>query len=119
MSARLERKFAYCKVFRFVIILIPSISTILILVVIKVKVTPDQPIAEGNQRTFTCTAPGHENITRYIWKLNDALVSGENTRQYSFKPNRTHNGTKLSCTAITATDVRSEESQVTLQVFCK
>ena len=83
------------------------------------ELTPDQPIAEGNQSTFNCTAPGRENITSYIWKLNDALVPDENTGQYSFEPNRTHNGTKLSCTAITATDVRSEKSQVTLQVFCK
>ena len=67
------------------------------------ELTPDQPIAEGNQSTFNCTAPGRENITSYIWKLNDALVPDENTGQYSFEP----------------TDVRSEKSQVTLQVFCK
>ena len=83
------------------------------------KVTPDQAIAEGNQSTFTCTAPGHENITSYIWKLNDTLLPDENTGQYSFKPDRAHNGTKLSCTAITAAGVCSEESQVTLKVFCK
>ena len=83
------------------------------------KLTPDQPIVEDNQNTFTCTATVHENITSYIRKLNNTLVPGENRGEYSFKPNRTHNGTKLSCTAITATGVRSEESQVILQVFCK
>ena len=83
------------------------------------KVTPDQAIAEANQSTFTCTAPGHENITSYIWKLNDTLLPDENTGQYNFKPDRAHNGTKLSCTAITAAGVCSEESQVILKVFCK
>ena len=87
--------------------------------VIKVELTPDQPIAEYNQSTFTCTASDHESITSYIWKLNNTPVPDEKTGQYSFKPNRTHNGTKLSCTAITAAGVRSEESQVILQVFCK
>ena len=91
----------------------------MILVVIKLELTPDQPIAEGNQSTFTCTASNLENITSYIWKLNNVLVPSENTGQYSFKPNRTHNGMKLSCSAITATGVRSKESQVILQVFCK
>ena len=100
-------------------IVIPYIFAILILVIITVKLTPDQPIAEGNPRTFTCTAPGHENITSHIWKLNDTRVPDENKRQYSFTPSRTHNGTKLSCTAITAGGIRSEESQVILQVFCK
>ena len=83
------------------------------------ELTPNQPIAEDSQSTFTCTASNHENITSYIWKLNDTLVPNEKTGQYNFKPNRTQNGTKLSCTAITAAGVRSEESQVILQVFCK
>ena len=83
------------------------------------ELTPDHPIAEGNQSTFTCTAPGHETIASYIWKLNDTRVPDVNKRQYNFTPNRTHNGTKLSCTAITAAGIRSEESQVILEVFCK
>ena len=83
-----------------------------------VKLTPDQPIAEGNQSIFTCAAPSHENIS-YVWKLNDNLVPDENKEQYKFTPNRTHNGTKLSCTAITAAGIASEESQVILQIFCK
>ena len=83
------------------------------------KLTPDQPISESNPSTFTCTAPGHENIISYIWKLNDTNVPNENRRKYNFTPSRTHNGTKLSCTAITAAGVASEESQVILQVFCK
>ena len=91
----------------------------MILVVIKLELTPDQPIAEGNQSTFTCTASNHENITSYIWKLNDIVVPDENKEQYNFTPSRTQNGTKLSCTAITAAGVRSEEWQVILQVFCK
>ena len=84
------------------------------------KLTPDQPIAEGNQSIFTCTADD-ENIpsTSYTWKLNDNPVPRENKEQYKFAPNRTHNGTKLSCTAITVAGVASEESQVILQVFCK
>ena len=84
-----------------------------------VKLSSDQPVAEGNQGIFTCTAPGHENITSYIWKLNDNIVPDEIKEQYKFTPNRTHNGTKLSCTAITVAGVASEESQVILQVFCK
>ena len=83
------------------------------------KLTPDQPVVEGNQSTFTCTGPGHENITSYIWKLNDTTVPDENKRQYNFTPNRTQNGTKLSCTAITAAGVASNKSQVILHVFCK
>ena len=83
------------------------------------KLTPDQPIAEGNQSIFTCTAPVHEKITSFIWKLNDYPVSGENKEQYKFTPNRTHNGTKLSCTAVTAAGVTSTKSQAILQVFCK
>ena len=89
------------------------------LVVIKVKLTPDQPIAEGNQKTFNCSAPGHENIDSYIWKLNDTTVSDENKGQFNFTPSRTHNGTKLSCIAVTVAGIASEESQVILQVFCK
>ena len=83
------------------------------------RLTPDQPIAEDNQNTFTCTAPSHENITSYIWKLNDTTVPDENKGQYNFTPNRTQNGTKLSCTAITAAGVASNESQVILLAFCK
>lgn len=83
------------------------------------KLTPDQAIAEGNQSIFNCTAPVHENIISYIWKLNNTLVPDENKEQYNFTPSRTHNGTKLSCIAITEAGVRSEESHVILQVFCK
>ena len=85
------------------------------------KLTRDQPIAEGNQSIFTCTTLADENITStsYIWKLDDNPIPGENKEQYKFTPNRTHNGTKLSCTAITVAGVASEESQVILQVFCK
>ena len=83
------------------------------------KLTPDQAIAEGNQSIFNCTAPVHENIISYIWKLNNTLVPDEDKKQFNFTPSRTHNGTKLSCIAITAAGVHSEESQVTLQVFCK
>ena len=91
----------------------------MILVVITVKLTHDQPIAQCNQSIFTCKAPVHENITSYIWKLNDKPVSNENKEQYKFTPNRTRNGTKLSCTAITEAGVTSNESQVILQAFCK
>ena len=119
MSTRIHRKFAHCNVLRFVIILISYISTILILVVIIVKLTPDQAIAEGNPSTFTCTAPGHEHITSYIWKLNDTIVPDENKEQNNFNLSRTRNGTKLSCAVNTAAGVASEESQVILQVFCK
>ena len=83
------------------------------------KLTPDQPIAEGKQSISTCTAPGHENITSYIWKLNDATVPDENKGQYKFTPSRTQNGMKLSCTAVTEAGATSEESRVILQVFCK
>ena len=83
------------------------------------KLTPDQAIAEGNQSIFNCTAPVHENIISYIWKLNNTLVPDENKEKYNFTPSRTHNGTKLSCTGITEAGVRSEESHVILQVFCK
>ena len=83
------------------------------------KLTPDQPIAEGKQSIFTCTAPGHENITSYIWKLNDTTVPGENKGQYQFTPSRTQNGMKLSCTAVTAAGATSEESRIILQVFCQ
>ena len=82
------------------------------------NLTPDQPIAEGNQGIFTCTAPADENITSYIWRLNDTTIHYENKGQYKFTPNRAQNGTKLSCTAITAAGVVSEESQVILQVLC-
>ena len=91
----------------------------MILVVIMVKLTPDQPVAEDNQSKFTCTAPGHENITSHIWKLNDTIVTDEIKEQYKFTPNRIHDGMKLSCTAITVGGVASEESEVMLQVFCK
>ena len=85
------------------------------------KLTPNQPIADGNQSTFTCTAPANENIpsTSYIWKLDDNHIPGENKEQYKFTPNRTHNGKKLSCTAVIVAGITSEESQVILQVFCK
>ena len=83
------------------------------------RLTPNRPIAEGNQTIFTCTARADENITSYIWKLNDNPLPGENKEQYKFIPNRTHNGTKLSCTAITVAGVVSKESQVVLEVFCK
>ena len=85
------------------------------------KLTPNQPIAKGNQSTFTCTAPADENflITSYIWKLNDNHIPGENKEQYKFTPDRTHNGKKLSCTAVIVAGITSEESQVILQVFCK
>ena len=75
------------------------------------KLTLDQPIAEGNQSKFNCTAPADENIpsTSYIWKLNDNPVPGKNKEQYKFIPNRTHNGTKLSCTAVTVAGVASEK----------
>ena len=91
----------------------------MILVVLIVKLTPDQPIPEGNQSTFTCNTPGHENITSYIWKLNDTTVPDENKRQYNITPTCAQNGMKLSCIAITAVGVASEESQVILQVFGK
>lgn len=91
----------------------------MILVVIKLKLTPDKAIVEGNRSVFTCTAPGHEDINSYIWKLNDVPFPSENTEQYTFTPNRTQNGSKLSCIAITAAGVTSKESQVVLQVFCK
>ena len=84
-----------------------------------VELTPDQPVAEGNQGIFTCAAPGHEDITSYVWKLNDTIVTDEIKEQYKFTLNRTHNGTKLSCTAIAVAGVASDESQVILQVFCK
>ena len=93
--------------------------TILILVILIVKLTPDQPVVEDTPSTFTCTAPGHETISSYMWKLNDNTIPGVNTQQYSFIPSRAQNGTKLSCTATTETGVTSEESQVKLQVFCK
>lgn len=84
------------------------------------KLTPDHPIAEGKESTFTCTAPGHESCSSYMWKLNNNATPGVNTeQQYSFKPSRAQNGTKLSCTAITADGVSSEESEITLLVFCK
>ena len=83
------------------------------------KLTPDQPILEGNQITFTCTAPSYETMSSYIWKLNDNTIPGVNTGQHSFISSRTQNGTNLSCTATTKAGVTSEESQVILQVFCK
>lgn len=87
--------------------------------VLIVKLTPDQPIPAGNQSTFTCNTSGHEIFTSYIWKLNDTTVPGENKRQYNITPTRAQNGMKLSCIAITAVGVASEESQVILQVFGK
>ena len=91
----------------------------MILVVIIVNLTPDQPVAEGNQRTFTCKAPGHENISSYVWKWNDTTISGVNTTQYNFTPSREQNGRNLSCAAITVAGVTSEEAKIKLQVFCK
>ena len=90
----------------------------MILVIVMVKLTPDQPVVEGKQSTFTCAGPAHETIS-YMWKSNDTTIPSEDKRQYSFIPSRTQNGTKLSCTATTEAGVTSEESQVTLQVFCK
>ena len=119
MSTRLDWKIAPCKVLGFVIIFLPYISTILILVLIIVKLTPNRPIAEGKENTFTCTAPGHESISSYLWKLNDTTIPGVNKEKYSFTPSREQNGRNLSCTAITAANVTSEESQIKLQVFCK
>ena len=83
------------------------------------NITPDQPIAEGKESTFTCTAPGHENISNYEWKLNNTIVPDVNTTEYSFTPSRAQNGRNLSCTAVTVAGVRSEGSQIKLQVFCK
>ena len=83
------------------------------------KLTPDHPVAEGKESTFTCTAPGHENITSYQWKLNDTTVLLENARHYNFTPNRTQNGMELSCTATTEGGVTSNKSKIILQVFCK
>ena len=83
------------------------------------KLTHNQPIVKSNQSIFKCKAPVHENITSYIWKLNNKPVSNGNKEQYKFTPNCTRNGTKLSCAAITAAGVTSNESQVILQAFCK
>ena len=83
------------------------------------QVTPDQPVVEGNSSTFTSKTPPQENITRYEWKLDGVIIANENAMEYVLTPNRTENGTKLSCNGTTLGGVTSKEGSITLQVFCK
>ena len=78
----------------------------------------NQPVEEGKSATFSCTASFGESIAQYIWKLGGAVLSN-NTLQYTFVPSRINNGQSLSCGAVTVGGANSQESTLTLQVYCK
>ena len=78
----------------------------------------NQTVTEDIPAAFNCTAPSGESIVRYIWK-RDGLLLSNNLQQYTFVPKRNNNGQILSCAAVTVGGVISQESNFTLQVYCK
>ena len=79
----------------------------------------NQPVAEDQNATFSCTAPSGESIARYIWKRNGSVLLNNTQQEYIFVANQVHNGQILSCAAVTNSGVTSQESNLTLQVYCK
>ena len=77
-----------------------------------------QPVVEDNHAKFNCTPPSGENIARYIWKLNGTELQ-VNTSQYTYVAKRINNGHILSCAGVTDRGIFSQESTVTLEVYCK
>ena len=78
-----------------------------------------QPVAEDKNATFSCTIPSGKSIARYIWKRNGSVLPNNTQQEYIFVANQVHNGQILSCAAVTDGDVISQESNLTLQVYCK
>ena len=90
----------------------------MVLVSIHVTLFGNQTITEDIPATFSCTEPSGERILRYIWK-RDGLPLLNDLQQYTFVPKRNNNGQILSCAAVTVSGVISQESNLTLQVYCK
>ena len=78
----------------------------------------NQTVTEDIPAAFNCTALSGERIVRYIWKCNGLPLLND-LQQYTFVPKRHNNGQTLSCAAVTVVGVISQESNFTLQVYCK
>ena len=78
----------------------------------------NQTVTEDIPATFNCTVPSGERILRYMWK-RDGLPLLNDIQQYTFVPKRNNNGQILSYAAVTVSGVISQESNLTLQVYCK
>ena len=93
-------------------------TDLLILVSVNVTLFGNETVVEDIPATFNCAAPSGESIARYIWKYDSSPLSNI-AQQYTFLPKRSNNGQILSCAAVTVNGVISQESNFTLQVYCK
>ena len=90
----------------------------MILVSLHVTLFGNQTVTEDIPAAFSCTAPSGERIVRCIWKSNGLPLLND-LQQYTFAPKRNSNGQILSCVAVIVGGVISQESNFTLQVYCK
>lgn len=90
----------------------------MILVSVNVTLPGNQPVVESNSAIFSCTTFFGKSTARYIWKLGGTVLSN-NILQYNFVSNPINNGQILPCAAVNDDGANSQESTLTLQMYCK